>query len=125
MKKQISKEIGDLGEQAALRILKHKGHEILHTKWRERHLEVDIISSVQNSVVFTEVKTRSNLHFGTPDSFVSKKKQSHLIKCANAWCYKENYFGELRFDIISIYINKQHKIISCEHLEDAYYHYNY
>lgn len=118
-----SNRIGEAGEKLAIGFLRKKGHKIMFTNWRSKHLEVDIISSIGNSLVFTEVKTRSNLDFGEPHHFVTKAKQNNLIRAANAYCFDKDYHGEIRFDIISIYNNNNNEANNIVHIEDAFYHY--
>ncbi len=118
-----TKTIGDKGEAIAISILRKKNHKILHQNWRNQYLEVDIISQIDGILVFTEVKTRSNLEFGEPHHFVTRKKQKNLFKAANKYCFEKDYYGEIRFDIISIYNSKENKPINAIHLEDAFYQY--
>ena len=118
-----SNVIGKAGEEVAIQFLRKKGHKILFQNWRSKHLEVDIISKLENGLVFTEVKTRSNLDFGEPHHFVTKAKQNNLIRAANAYCFEKDYFGEIRFDIVSIYNSKQNKLDNVVHIEDAFYQY--
>jgi len=120
--KQTAK-IGSHGEQAAIGYLRNQKHKILFQNWRSKHLEVDIISQIGAMLVFTEVKTRSNLDFGEPQHFVTKGKQNNLLKAANAFCYEKDFHGEIRFDIISVYNDKHNKIIDIQHIRDAFYQY--
>jgi len=51
---------GKQGEALALEFIKNKGYKVLATNWRYRRSEVDIIAMDQKTLVFIEVKTRSN-----------------------------------------------------------------
>jgi putative endonuclease len=120
--KQTAK-IGFQGEEEAIGYLRKQNHKILYQNWRSKHLEVDIISQIDSMLIFTEVKTRSNLDFGEPQHFVTKGKQKNLLKAANAYCYEKDYHGEIRFDIISIYTDKNNKVTDIQHIVDAFYQY--
>jgi putative endonuclease len=118
-----SAKIGLKGEAIAIAYLRKQNHKILFQNWRHKHLEVDIISQTDTMIVFTEVKTRSNMDFGEPQQFVTKGKQQHLLRAANAYCYQFDYHGEIRFDIIAIFNDKENKEDSVLHIEDAFYQY--
>lgn len=108
--------IGKKGEEFAKEFLIAKEYTILHTNWRHKKSEVDIIAQHKNVIVFVEVKTRNNIDFGNPESFVDNNKIKKLREAADAFIEKYNWQDELRFDIISI--EKENKII---HFEDAFY----
>jgi putative endonuclease len=112
-------EKGKSGELAAKRFLEEKGYEILECNWRHKQYEIDIIAKSEGIIIAVEVKTRSGIDFGTPESFVNKQKQSALIKGINQYVEVNNLDNEIRFDIISI-VMKGEKI-SIYHIEDAFY----
>ena len=66
-----------------------------------------------------EVKTRKSNFFGEPEEFVTRQKQKHLIKAANAYIEKNNLDLEVRFDIISIILSGNEQKIF--HIEDAFH----
>lgn len=112
-------ELGQRGEQIAQTFLKASGYKILHTNWRNRRLEIDIIAMDGETLVFVEVKTRQTLLFGEPENAVDYKKQRSLIHAANAYVLKYRYENDARFDIISIIIEKNKTVIN--HFPDAFY----
>ena len=112
-------DLGELGEQLALKLLVEKGYSILHTNWRFRKDEVDIIAKNDQYLIIVEVKTRSTNYFGEPFSAVTKKKQGFLIRAANAYIEEHVITFECRFDIVSIVIDGSNKHV--EHIEDAFY----
>ena len=63
-KKQKNLKIGDLGEKFVTKWLRDQGWNILASRWRCLWGEIDIIAqkNQSNSLVFIEVKTRSNLN---------------------------------------------------------------
>jgi len=115
---KIKDSLGYLGETLACDYLQKKGYKILHRNWRSQKFEIDIIAQHDTFIVIVEVKTRTSIEFGEPFTFVSKSKQSQLVKGTQRFAEINNIESEIRFDIISIVVkNKQHEI---EHIEDAF-----
>ena len=111
-------EKGKIGEKIAKEYLTNQGYEILHTNWRTKRYEVDIIAKKSNLLVFCEVKCRSSNFFGEPESFVSKRKQRNIIQSATIYVKLNQWQGESRFDIISILMKSENPKIN--HIEGAY-----
>ena len=62
--KKKSQQLGEDGEQAATAFLVEKNYQILERNWRFGRAELDIIARVEpQTLVFVEVKTRSNNFF--------------------------------------------------------------
>lgn len=117
---KTTKEIGDQGEAIAVKWLLAKGFEILEQNWRFRRAEVDIICKKNGILIFVEVKTRSYDYYGTPDASINNRKETFLLDAANRYMEMINYEWEIRFDVISIILDKKenHKIV---HFEDAFF----
>ncbi|MBP3942137.1 YraN family protein [Sphingobacteriaceae bacterium WQ 2009] len=98
-----TQQLGSYGESLAAIYIRSKGYQILHRNWRFKKLEVDIIAIDKGVLVFIEVKFRSSLAFGTPESFVSLRKQQFLFRAAEAYIYFYNWKGAARFDVVAIY----------------------
>ncbi len=114
-------ELGKKGEEIAMEFLRNKGFEILQHNWTYGKDEIDIIARDNEFLVMVEVKTRSSVHFGEPETFVSLKKQKFIIRAANEYILKTNFMGETRFDIIGIVITPEGHDI--RHIPDAFYPY--
>jgi putative endonuclease len=110
---------GKRGERLAAAFLCNAGYEILQTNWRWKHAEIDIIARHNDVLVFVEVKTRSSTIYGLPEESVSQAKQCKLAEAAEAYLEQTRHKGEIRFDIISILVQKNR----CEilHLKDAFF----
>ena|SRR5690554_5402731 len=111
---------GRLGEEIACEYLQKKGYQIIHKGWRYKHLEVDVIIHDGPVLVFVEVKTRSKNIYGMPYEAVDWKKQRKLDRAANIYISKTKHEGDIRFDIISIVINKEKKP-DLLHIKDAFW----
>ncbi len=112
-------ELGVKGEKLAKAHLLEKNHRILCTNYRFKHLELDIISFFKDTLVITEVKTRSSKFMAGPEKTISKKKQKDIIKATNEYVLEKAIDAEIRFDVISIILND--KGCEVEHIEDAFY----
>jgi len=102
----------------AVNLLLQKGYRILERNWRCGHLEVDIIAENDDFLVMVEVKTRKSTAFGSPEMFVDRQKQWHLIRAAIRYAKFKGVTKEIRFDIISV-INSP-KIQEIKHIENAF-----
>ncbi|MEZ4984110.1 MAG: YraN family protein [Saprospiraceae bacterium] len=97
-------ELGKQGERMAANFLAANGYEILARNWRANRAEIDIIARQGDTLVFVEVKTRSDVSFGTPETFVSRKKQSLLAGAATAYMLQTGHEWAIRFDVVSVVI---------------------
>lgn len=111
--------IGKSGELQAITHLSQLGFKILETNWRFKHEEIDIIAEYQSFIVFVEVKTRSNITYGKPEDFVTKKKQKHIIHAANEYLIANKINKEARFDVVSV--TNKNDGPKIEHIPDAFY----
>ena len=110
---------GNEGEEIARAHLLKMGYTILEKNWRHKHLEIDIIASINYTLVIVEVKLRANAFFGNPEEFVTISKQKKLIKAADFYIKENNINWETRFDIIAIIQNTS--VLRVEHFEGAVY----
>jgi putative endonuclease len=116
---QNNKNKGDWGEELAVEFLREKGYTILEQNWTFLKLELDIIAQMGDTLVFVEVKTRSNEEHGDPEDSVTLKKQRFLIKAANYYIQEKDLHHESRFDIVTV-LKENNKVI-IKHLADAFY----
>lgn len=113
-------EIGTNGELLAVKFLQNKGLIILETNWHSGKKEIDIIAENSDSIVFIEVKTRSNFSFGFPEEAVTASKKK-LLKLAAEDYFEQNKSSKvIRFDIISI-LQQGNETKEIIHIEDAFY----
>ena len=113
-------EIGLLGEEAAVNLLISKGYNILERNFRAGHLEVDIIATKDNFLVFVEVKTRDENFLRSPESEVNRRKQSNIINAARYYIAKYNRKEEARLDVITV-LHKGSSVTGITHYERAYF----
>ena len=110
---------GKFGEEQAVIFLKKLGYNIVECNWQFKKFEIDILAFDGETLVVVEVKTRKNADFGAPETFVSKKKQSQLIKAVNLYVDRKGLENESRFDVVSVLSNGHQ--VTVEHIPDAFY----
>lgn len=116
MSKNIIK--GRKAEDLAKAYLESIGYRILHRNWRHGQKEVDIIATINDVLVFCEVKCRTNDKHANPSDSVDVVKQKNIIEAAEA---NTNLFGwnkSCRFDIVSVLLDDVASKIT--HIEDAF-----
>ena len=102
-------------EQAAL-FLEKAGFKILDRNWACPMGELDIVARKGDTLVFAEVRERSNPGYGTPAESVTPAKRAKIIKTAMAYMNARRPEAEtFRFDVIGIVPGEPP-----EHIEDAF-----
>ena len=103
----LKHKLGKYGEYLACKYLEKNGYTVLNRNFRCKFGEIDIIAKDQQKkeLVFCEVKTRSNFHFGRPSQSVTPIKQKHILNVSEYYLYINNLDDiPLRFDVIEVYI---------------------
>lgn len=109
-----TKDIGRKGENITLQYLLQNGYELLERNYRYKRDEIDIIVRKNNTICFVEVKKRSSLKFGYPESFVSEGQKKRIHEAAENFIIEKNWEGNIRFDISAVTEN------DIEYFEDAF-----
>ncbi len=113
-------QVGKLGEKAAQKFLQKRGYRVRETGFRCRHGEIDIIAQRKDCLVFVEVRTKSNLDFGTPEESITQAKKEKLV--ASALCYStshQNLPTLWRIDVVAIELDDKGKAKRIELIENA------
>ena len=112
-----NKTTGISGEERAAEFLHQLDYKILERNFRYKRGEIDIISqSNLDDLVFVEVKSRKNSHYGSPESFVSENQKKQIRLVAEEYIRKIDWQGDIRFDIIAIDLQLQ----EVRHFMDAF-----
>ncbi|GAA4833538.1 YraN family protein [Algivirga pacifica] len=111
-------EKGKKQEELASQYLEQKGHEIIDKNYRFGRNEIDLITHLNDILIFVEVKSRKSAIYGYPESSVTKRKQKGIQRAADAYLQQSDYQGRVRFDIIAIIDTG--KSVAIEHFEDAF-----
>jgi putative endonuclease len=95
--------LGRQGEQLAADYLKNAGLEILQRNWRCSQGEIDIVAADGRALVICEVKTRSDVRFGTPLEAITRRKAWRLRRLAAMWLVTQDVmFDEIRIDVVGV-----------------------
>jgi putative endonuclease len=113
-------ELGRKGEDIAFKYLSEKGFLIKERNWRHKNGEIDIIAFDKDELVIVEVKTRSAVIFEEPRDSISDKKISFLVNAAEEYILQTDFYGETRFDVVSIKWFGEGKY-ELEHIPEAFY----
>ncbi len=106
---------GDCGEALAAEYLESKGLKILARNHYVRGGEADIIFRDGDTVVFCEVKLRTQYKFGTGAEAVDIRKQRCICRAALDYAYRSGCMDNaMRFDIIEIFNGR------ISHIKDAF-----
>lgn len=116
-------ETGHKGEQLAADYLRSKGYTIRDMDWRQGHRDLDIIALTPDmlTLVFVEVKTRTDDYLTSPELAIDLKKIRNLGLAANSYVKQNRITLDLRFDIITVVSDPDsHSLPRIEHWEDAF-----
>jgi putative endonuclease len=97
-------EVGRAGEEAAARYLIDLGYAVVERNWRCRSGEIDLIAHDGTTLVFIEVRSRSNpTRFGTALEAVSPRKCRQVRDVAAYYLKQHSGFERsVRFDVIAV-----------------------
>ena len=110
--------IGKKGEDLSAEYLLSQGYQILSRNYRFKKSEIDLICRHQELLVFVEVKSRTSVKFGYPESFISVQQQKAIIRAAEHFLEEKKWLGDIRFDVMAIlFANGETQI---EHFKDAF-----
>ena len=103
--KQTTKQSGDAAEDAALRFLQEQGLRLLQRNYRTPGRgggEIDLILQESDStLVFVEVRKRSQRQFGGALGSVSRSKQRRIVFAARYFLWRWQQLPPTRFDVIA------------------------
>lgn len=95
--------LGRQGEQLAADFLVTSGMEILERNWRCPYGEIDIVAADGRVLVICEVKTRSDVRFGTPLEAITGQKLHRLRRLAAIWVVAHSVmYDEIRIDVVAV-----------------------
>lgn len=102
-----SARLGRYGEDRAQHWYLERGYQLYDRNWRCPEGELDLVLGLADgpslTVVFSEVKARSGVRFGTPSEAVGREKQQRLRRLAVAWLGAHRVQADhLRFDVVAV-----------------------
>ena len=98
------RDTGREAEVRAERILMREGLSPVARNYRCRGGEIDLVMHDGETLVFVEVRGRSNPRFGSPAETVTGAKQARLIRTAQVFLLAHPKFTEwpCRFDVLAL-----------------------
>ena len=120
--------IGALGERLAVDHLRRAGYRIVECNYRTRYGELDIVADCDECIVFCEVKTRVVGRVNGPAALdsIGIDKRRRVRAMAAQWlserrsAVSQPWRAEMRFDAIGIDVSPTGRLLSLQHLEDAF-----
>jgi putative endonuclease len=95
--------LGMAGETMACEALEKLGYTIIERRYRTRFGEIDIVARDRGTVVFVEVKTKTDCTFSDPVESVTKQKQRRLVSMAEQYAaYHRLDTTPCRFDVVTV-----------------------
>jgi putative endonuclease len=101
-------QLGKDGESMACAELETRGYRIIERRYRSRFGEIDIVSEQGGTIVFVEVKTKTDGSFGDPVEAVTPQKQRQIVSMGQeyaTYCCAPN--TPCRFDVVAVDLSIQ------------------
>ena len=120
-------ELGRVGERAAAVWLEERGYTVLGRNLRFGRDEIDLVAERGDTVCFVEVKTRRQYPDyrtpeGTPAEAVDLRKQTAMVRAAEAWLAANPTEKTPRLDVMEVYADPEDagfRLLLIRHLPDA------
>lgn len=116
-----AKTLGFRGETIAAQFLKSKGYEILANNFTIRGGEIDVVALCGRTLVFVEVKTRTDESFGRGEESMNYFKRTRLHRTIERYLSQRGNpeDTDYRVDLVEIELDrKTHALKNIEHFED-------
>ena len=116
-----SKQSGTQWEKTAESFLRSHGLKLLHRNFSSRFGEIDLIMEDEETLVFIEVKYRTNSQHGSGADAVTYHKQGRISRTASWFLVRNPHRAECicRFDVVSI--DPQRKDQGINWIKNAFY----
>lgn len=120
--------LGARGEDLACSHLERAGYALIERNGRcGRHGELDVVARDGRCLVFCEVKTRvagTSAGPAGPLDAIGPAKRRRIRRLAAEWLRTRPQHGPraawIRFDAIGIVLDRQGRLLSLDHIEDAF-----
>ena len=127
---KTTKEIGNFGEQMAVRYLRLHGYTVKERNWRSGHMEIDIIAATLSTIAIVEVKartyTKETLETAPPPGNAVKSEKQRLTRqAAKDYLWQHPTKKRPRMDVIEIWLVRDEKtdkikVAKLNHIKAAY-----
>jgi putative endonuclease len=111
---------GRVGERQAARFLRRKGHRIIARNYDCPAGEVDLITTDGPTIVFVEVKSRTDASGKDADHTVNAVQRERLIRAAQYFTRRADPLNRpIRFDVVTVYLPATGRP-AIDHFENAF-----
>ena len=95
---------GNSAETAAEKYLIAQGLRTINRNYRCKAGEIDLLMQYAKTLVFIEVRYRSNPYFGSPAESITPQKVRRIRKTAEHFLQTHSHYAHLykRFDVVAI-----------------------
>ena len=94
---------GKAGEDLVCERLMRRGLKIIARNVTERFAEIDIVAEENETLVFVEVRTRTNARLGHPAETITPKKQNNIRRAAELYLARQRIHNRaVRFDVATV-----------------------
>lgn len=123
--KTKNRQIGDIGEDAAAKLLKREKFKIIERNYVAVNHEIDIIAENRDIQIFVEVKCRvvNDDSDARPAEAVNKDKMRAIIKAASYYTAFNPSEKKKRFDVVEVYLKEvkgKFSVLKINHIEGAF-----
>lgn len=114
-------DLGKRGEDLAAAYLQKQGYRIIARRERVLRGDLDIVALDDRTVVFVEVRTRSDTQHGHPAETVNRRKQQRIATLANAYIRRHRLEDcRVRIDVVTVTLESDEGQPEIEHFQDAF-----
>lgn len=111
--------LGAEGERAAEKFLRRQRYTIVLRNYRCAAGEIDLVALEGSTIVFIEVKTRTQPGFGTPLEAVDSRKQRQVQRAAQFYLSENRLHDrDARFDVVGVWWEDGR--VQCELIKNAF-----
>jgi putative endonuclease len=115
------KNIGTFGELIAKNFLIRRGYKIISANHRIGRLEIDLITTYSDKLVFIEVKTRKATSAGPAQDALKSSQIKDLKRAISIYCRQRRVnINNIRLDLISIDLCPQKSSAKIQHFKDIF-----
>ena len=110
-------KLQEKGKKAAGRFLMRRGYKILERDWRSKTGGVDFIATDEESLVFVDVKTRTNKDTGFPEEQINKDSRRKREMIAIEYLTQIDASNtSVRFDTVSLLVVSDERAFLRHHI---------
>lgn len=101
---ETRKKLGNDSEALACNFLEKKGYQLVQRNFYSKWGEIDLIMRKGQDLIFVEVRSKSNEHYGRPAETVNPAKQEKIRKTAQLYLYRNRELEQCycRFDVVAV-----------------------